>query len=287
MPATICGAIEKGEDVRYPTWEALRAEDRTEDPAIVLTVRDADGQVVRRITGPTGKGLHRVDWDLRYPPADPARLAPPEFNPFGTPPMGPITVPGAFTVDLAKWENGTLTELASALPFETMAVGHATLPDPDREANLAFQLRTARLQRAALGAARVVREAQERIDHLCVAAHDTPAADARWPIRLEEIETALDELRIELHSDRTIASRAEPTPPSILDRVSDVVGGHWTSVSAPTETHRRSYEIAAEAFGPVLESLRSLEADLTALEMEMEAAGAPWTPGRVPTWQPE
>jgi photosystem II stability/assembly factor-like uncharacterized protein len=279
--------IEKGEDVHYPTWEELRSEDRAQDPAIVLTVRDADGEVVRRITGPVGEGIHRVDWDLRYPPADPARLTPPEFNPFALPPMGPTTVPGTYSVNLAKWENEALTELAPPQTFETAAIGQATLPDVDREATLAFQQRTARLQRAAMGASRVVRETQERIAHLRVAAHDTPADDASWRVRLEEIETALDEVGIELQGDRTIAARAEPTPPSILDRISDVVGGHWTSTSAPTATHRRSYEIAAEAFAPVLESLRSLESDLSALEAEMEAAGAPWTPGRVPTWQPE
>jgi hypothetical protein len=28
-----------------------------------------------------------------------------------------------------------------------------------------------------------------------------------------------------------------------------------------------------------------VEVDLTKLEKDMEAAGAPWTPGRVPEWQ--
>ncbi len=84
-----------------------------------------------------------------------------------------------------------------------------------------------------------------------------------------------------------MARRREPTPPAILDRVLQVVYGHWTSSSAPTATERRGYEIAAEAFAPALNALRAVDADLTALESEMEAAGAPWTPGRMPTWQPE
>ena len=41
-------------------------------------------------------------------------------------------------------------------------------------------------------------------------------------------------------------------------------------------------------FAPVLAGLRDLvEQTLEPLEAEMEAAGAPWTPGRMPTWQPE
>ncbi len=60
-------AAEEGEDVFYPSWEELRAEDREADPAMVLTVRDSSGGVVRRLTGSSSKGLHRVTWDLRYP----------------------------------------------------------------------------------------------------------------------------------------------------------------------------------------------------------------------------
>jgi len=38
----------------------------------------------------------------------------------------------------------------------------------------------------------------------------------------------------------------------------------------------------------VLSKLRTLvETDLAGLEAKAEAAGAPWTPGRVPRWTPE
>jgi len=38
----------------------------------------------------------------------------------------------------------------------------------------------------------------------------------------------------------------------------------------------------------VLSHLRELiEVDLARIERELESAGAPWTPGRVPTWRKE
>jgi len=38
----------------------------------------------------------------------------------------------------------------------------------------------------------------------------------------------------------------------------------------------------------VLEVLRTIvETELRGLEEKAEAAGAPWTPGRVPRWEPE
>jgi hypothetical protein len=70
--------------------------------------------------------------------------------------------------------------------------------------------------------------------------------------------------------------------------VQQIVGSQWTSTSRPTGTNRAAYAAAAAAFAPVLAGLRRLiEQDLRALEGDLEAAGGPWTPGRVPTWHPE
>ncbi len=279
---------EAGEDVGYPSWEELRAEDRAQDPAIVLTVRDSDGHVVRRLTGPAEKGLHRVSWDLRYPPHDPARLTPRARNAFSSDPMGPMVVPGTYSVSLAKFENNELTELAGPETFETVPTGTVSLPADDKAALLAFQKKLARLQRAVQGANRVVGETETRIQHLRRAALDTPTESEAWVARLEDLETRLEDLKVSLQGDRTVSRRFEPTPPSISARIGRAVGGSWTSSSAPTATHRRAYDIAAEAFEPVLGALRALvEEDLGELEAEMEAAGAPWTPGRIPAWQPE
>jgi hypothetical protein len=61
--------------------------------------------------------------------------------------------------------------------------------------------------------------------------------------------------------------------------------GERFSLAKPTQSHVDSYNIAAGEFAEQLTKLRTLvETDLTKLEKDMEAAGAPWTPGRVPEW---
>jgi len=73
----------------------------------------------------------------------------------------------------------------------------------------------------------------------------------------------------------------EPSAPSILDRLGRVAGGHWDTRQAPTTTQRESLEIARGGFQRVSIALRTLlEETLAELEADMEAAGAPWTPGR-------
>jgi len=91
---------------------------------------------------------------------------------------------------------------------------------------------------------------------------------------------------------RTLSGDAEArrrnmiTPQSINDRVGYVVGAQRLSTARPTQTQAHQYAAAAQDFETVLGQLRQLiEVDLTRLEKQLEAAGAPWTPGRVPEWR--
>ena len=279
-------AREAGDAIAYPSWDALRAEAREEAPAIVLTVEDTDGHVIRRLEGPIGAGFHRVAWDLRLPPAHPASVTPVQIGAFDDPIIGPMVVPGTYHVSLARRQGGEVTPLSERQSFDAVPLGLGTLAAEDKAALLAFQQKTARLQRAVLGADRAAGEAESRIAHLKVALLDTPTADPALGDRLHDVESRLRDLLVSLRGDQVVRSHSEPTMPSILQRVNQVVSGHWTSTAGVTGTHRRNYQIAADAFGPLLEQLRQLiGVDLVAIEDELEAAGAPWTPGRLPVWE--
>jgi hypothetical protein len=277
---------ETGGDVSYPSWDELRAEAREEKPTMLLTVKDAQGNVVRRVTGPVTAGFHRVAWDLRYPAADPTDLEPPaDDNPWVDPPIGPFAVPGTYTVSLAKRVDGKLTALGETQTFLTEPLRVGSLPPPDRAELLAFQKKTASLQRAVFGAVEAAKEAQRRLDHLKKALDDTPAADPSLADEARAIESRLKDLQVALNGDRVVARYNEPTPMSIVSRINEIIYGHWTTTSAPTGTHKKAYEIAADEFTEVLARLQTLvETDLKGLEDKAELASAPWTPGRVPRW---
>jgi hypothetical protein len=60
------------------------------------------------------------------------------------------------------------------------------------------------------------------------------------------------------------------------------------AAAAPARKQLDAYRIAGEAFAVELARLRALaEEKLPALERDLERAGAPWTPGRVPDWRLE
>src|SRR5204863_244505 len=64
-------AIARGETPPYPTPEQLRAEAEEEAPAIVVSIADASGKVIRRMEEPATRGLHRFTWDLRAQSGNP------------------------------------------------------------------------------------------------------------------------------------------------------------------------------------------------------------------------
>jgi hypothetical protein len=239
--------------------------------------------VVRRVTGPAGKGLHRVAWDLRYPAVDPTQLESPSRESWEYAPQGPLAVPGTFTATLAKKVDGVLTPLGSPRTFVVESLNLATLPEKDKAALLAFQKKAGELQRAMMGTAAAAEEALKSLSYMQKALVDTPKADPKLLEQARTIETRIRAAMRELVGDTTIARRSEAQVPSLMDRLSTQTG----STGPITKTVLRGYEIAADGFGAVLERLRGLiEGDLRSLGTAMEAAGAPWTPGRgLPVWR--
>ena len=281
-------SAKSGEDTPYPSWEELRAEDREDAPALLVTITDTEDKIVRRFTAPHSKGLHRIAWDLRYAAPDPARLDRPSASPFANASVGPMVLPGRYTVTLSKRINGVETELSEPQSFTVKPLENSPELADDRTAVLAFQKDTADTARAVAGATSASRELRDRLAHMKVAVETLTIPNQSQRATIQELEAALDEADIALSGDRTIASRNEPTPMSISARIAQIRSWGWNTQSPTTGSSQTGLSIAKEEFGDALSQLRNVEAGLAALEDELDALGAPYTPGRgVPSWPPE
>lgn len=277
-------AAKKGGDTFYPSWDSLRAEAREEDPSIVITVSDAQGHVVRRLKGPVGAGFHRVTWDFRGPDPAPASLEAKEVGEFDDPNTsgGPLALPGTYTVAIAKRIEGVVTPLGAPQAFVCEPLLAPALPETDRAATVAFQQKVAELSRAMQGAAGVLGDARNRAKLLQVALDATPSAPPALADDARRLQVRFGDLATGMFGDRVVRGANEPTPPSFNDRLNRIVGDSWGYTGAPTRTDQRAYEIASGEFQAWLTQLKSAVGELTALEQKAEAAGAPWTPGRMP-----
>ena len=274
----------KNGDVLYPSWDSLKAEDRAEDPAVVVTVSDANGQVVRRFTAPTSAGINRVAWDLRLQPTDPITGPPyqpdPDF-PFTAPPLAPFAPPGTYQVSLAKRVDGVFTPLGTTQRFQVVDVDSI----PGRTmATIADQRTVAELERSVLGTSALINETLRRVGFLKRAIDETPGADTSLAHRVRVLEQQLRDADELLNGDPTRARRNEAVPQSMTARLGGATGSGWgASLSSLNPSQRAQIDLVRREFDSVLSRVRQLVGvDLKNLEQAAEAAGVPWTPGRMP-----
>ena len=272
--------VAAGRDTPFPEFEELTAERREPDPAILLTVRDRDGNVVRRVSGPVDRGFHRVAWDLRYPPADaitePARKPEPDEEP----PSGTLAAPGLYTVTLARRVDGVVTELSAPVEFEVERLREGALPGAAPSETVAFGRRLEAASRLASAADAALDGARRRLELLGEALARSTAG-TELDAELEAARQELLDIELALRGDASRAQVGQPQAPTPRQRLGVARLGNFQSTYGPTPTHSRSLEIAEQELSAARARLaRLLEERLPALERRLEAAGAPWTPGR-------
>ncbi|HEY6334009.1 MAG TPA: glycosyl hydrolase [Blastocatellia bacterium] len=275
---------------RYPTPDELRDEAEETAPSVFFTIADASGHIVRKVSGDAAAGMHRVAWDLREPPAlVPAPRAQgaeeDEESVFGEPPSGPLVMPGKYTVTLSEMVEGKVTQLAGPREFSVVVEGGSGMSDADRAALVEFQQKVQRLQRAVTGAVRSADELRQRIVQIKSALQLTPSNNEQLAAETFALEKHTNEVLRALRGDNVLRQLNYNTVPSISERVGGIVSDQRMSIQKPTQTQVNAYSIAASEFTEQLATLRHLiDVDLAKLEKDMEAAGAPWTPGHLPEW---
>ena len=278
-------AAKKNQTLPYPARDELRTEAEEAKPELYFMIYDDSAAAIRRVNGSTDEGFQRAAWDLRYP-APSVRENPEEGEDFpraGS--LGPLVLSGNYSVRLFQKVNGTVSELGGAQSFKVVAEGSSSLSREDREAQEEFQRKVARLYRAVSGAIHTGEDLETRLKAIRTALDETPTIEKELGATADTLEQRNREILRVLRGDRELAKRNEPVPSSINDRVNSIMEGERFALTKPTPTHLDAYNIAASEFTEALAKLHTLVAvDFARLEKDMEAAGAPWTPGRVPEW---
>jgi photosystem II stability/assembly factor-like uncharacterized protein len=279
-------AAKKNQTLPYPTNDELRSEAEEAKPEVYFIVYDESGAPIRRVEGSIESGFQRAAWDLRYPAAS-LREHTEEgegYPPAGT--QGPLVIAGSYSVRMFEKVNGAVTERSGGQNFKVVNEGAASMGEADRAVLEEFQRKVARLYRAVSGAVHTADEVEERLKTIRAALRETPTAEKQLGAAADSIEQTSRGILRMLRGDTELQKRNESVPTSINERVSAILEGERFALTKPTQTHLDDYGIAAAEFAEQLSKLHVLvEVDLAKLEKDMETAGAPWTPGRVPEWR--
>ncbi|NAS31579.1 glycosyl hydrolase [Flavobacteriaceae bacterium R38] len=272
-----------GGNNNYPSYEDLKKERTETAPTLVFTIKDNSGNIVRKLFSSPSKGLHRLNWDLRYAPKDPVDLSKPSFyNPFGGGSEGSLVPPGNYTVHLSKIVDGNETSLSNSVSFTLNALNNTVLPAPDRDALAAFQQNINTLSGRISSVQNALGELKSEMRYIREAINNTPTSQSQLLGLYTEIEKEISAIEEVLNGDPVAARLDIGKTPSISQRLGFLVFEQLHSTSKPTQTHLDGYKIVTEEFEPIYSRTKSLlDTKVQNLRRQLKAAGAPYTPGNL------
>jgi hypothetical protein len=199
-----------------------------------------------------------------------------------------MVLPGKYFVSIAQFVRGEITELLGPEPFNVVPLNNTTLPAENREELVAFQNEISELYKVISGTEEFAEALLERTRTNKQAVQRSTIASAELMAKVEKIEVQLDDILWKFNGQQAKASQEEnwPAPPSINDRLGAIVWTHYRSTSGITQTQREQFDILKEEFPPILADLKIIyDVALPEIEKELDAIGAPYTPGRIPEWK--
>ncbi len=266
-------AADAGEELSFPGWDVLAAEMQEIPPKVILMVKDADGQVVRRLEGPTGKGMHRVAWDLRYASKRPIDLG--EDSNWD---RGLMANPGTYSVSLHKLENGVMEQLTDPLNFEVVPMRQGTLEGASPNAIAAFRKDLETLQAEVAAADYMLENSRDKLTAMMTAMARSDNESPELVSELYELRRELLELEEMMEGNPAKNEIGERSPPTVQGRMYDAMEGLSTTYG-PTEMHKQLLEIARAELNDLLPHLKEVGKKLTELQKKLESAGAPFIEG--------
>ncbi len=270
--------IKTNEDVAFPDWDRLEAEALEDSPAIVFSVSDMDGNLIRHLEAPAKAGFQRVAWNLRYPVVDP--WVPEAERNENSSAAGVLVVPGTYQVSMYERNDGVLTDLNQNQRFEVVSIREPTLPGSSQQDRIAFSRRVDEMRRAVSGTRKSIDEVLEQLGAIKeMLKNSTANMDLYAQVNLLEKKIVAE--RDHLSGNQTQGEFAVNRPVPVTARLSSAAYNPNTSAYGPTETQRESLEIAQSEYGEIgVELTQLVDRDYETILNALDAAGVPWTPGR-------
>lgn len=264
----------ENKDIPFPGWEALDEEKNQPKPKIWLTVKDTDGNVVRRLPGETSKGFHRVAWDLEYANSNAISIDSKEIN-FGQGSNVKVG-PGTYTVSLSKEIDGEITELSSPLSFNVVPLQKGTLDGAEPAEVVAFWKQLQNLW-AKVSAANIdLSNSMKTVKAMELALSRTTFSNDSLASQLNQIRQELLAIEAQFSGNQSKEEIGEKNNPTIYSRLQFAQMAVSNSTYGPTETARQDLEIANKQFVRAQGELNSItEQKIPELEKKLTEAGAP------------
>jgi photosystem II stability/assembly factor-like uncharacterized protein len=269
----------EGKDIPFPGWEALEEEYRQEDPLLLLTVKDQEGNIVNTLRGSTSKGFHRISWNLSHASKRGIMLDEGTQR-YSFQSNGSTATPGTYTVSLSKIVDGELTELSTAQSFEVKPLYRGALERASSREMDMFRKEVEDFTTDLTATSAEMTRCREMILAMQSALGSLDERPTDLVARIYQASRTLSDLGMQMDGSGAKAQVGESGPPTIASRRSVASRGLSTTYG-PTQTHRESLEIGKKELAEIKLQLAPLVYTvLPGLERDLKEAGAPWIEGQ-------
>ena len=273
----------------YPTGDALRAEAEEEPANVIVTITDSSGEIVRTITAPASEGLTRLTWDFRTNPVvvsgggegDGDGEEAPRRRRGGGGATGPMVVPGAYGASIALRSEGKTTPLAGPVTVMVLPDSLSSLKPADYAEIAQHNSRVRQLTRTLAATSAMAGDLATKLDQFKRAADLATKPDDGTRKQIADLIVKVREARRQLDGDNVLAARNENVPDSVSSRARYAASANGDGINPPTGTQLAAAADAAKLLGDLTTTFKTiLDVDVPRLEKQLDAIGAPWTPGR-------
>ncbi len=267
---------EKAKD-DFPSWEELDAKTRATKPEVWLTVKDADGQVIRQIKGKTGKGMHRTTWDLRHASKNLVRL---KQSGNRRNRGGFMAVPGTYSVTLSQKVDGVITQLVEPKTFEVVPLREGALPSQSPEAISLFRQEMEYIMSEISATSLALSNSIDKVNAMEKSLYSASGDVSKLSGDIHAAIMALNKLDLAMNGNKAKGEVGERGAPTIRSRMFVGFRGLRTSYG-PTPTHRASIKTArAELEDLKMNLFEIMDKTMPKLEQDLRAVGAPMLEGQ-------
>lgn len=265
-------------DIDFPGWDALDTENMQQKPAIYLTVLDQNNDIVRKINGPYKKGMHRVNWDLRFSSPNPVSLKKPKKSSNG---LNFMAAPGKYKVFLSKEVDGIVTILSDTVDFDVEQLYKGALQGAKIKEVALFWKEVSDFQAKLAATYKVIQKTKAKASAMQRAVKKSNNKDTALTKQLHDLTMRISNLEKKIYGSPSKREVGEKNKPTINDRICVVITGVSYSTYGPTPTHKQSFDIAKKEYKTILNEITKIvEHDVTKLEEALKKAGAPYIEGQ-------
>ena len=251
--------VAKKEPVYYPDWKNFVAERRETKPQLVFSITNEKGVIIRRITAPIKKGLHRINWDLRQSDGLGRAVA--------------LASPGKYSVQLSKIVQGKWTNLGVSESFEVVPLFPKNRTATEKETLLTFQQNVYDLGASIRASNQELNAAIEKSKNMQKSILQHPKGKQADYELAQQIQHQLQDLDMVLNGNDLMVEKMELIPPSITRRLNRVKNNFYNTTELPMDADKKNYQIALSDFAVFKEQLQTVLDAGKELENKLNEAG--------------